>query len=1047
MRCKGFLFSIALAGTIASVAPLRAASFGTVVPIGGPASDIVLDESRGVLYIANFGANTIQVMSLADNTIHTSMNVPPQPGSMALSPDSQFLVIVHYGNFTGGVSTSNLVTVIHLADNTRQTFSTGDPPLGVAFVNNGGSGQAFIVTTTGFQMFDPVSGQMFVLGTFANLAQALPVNQNIFPGQILETAMTASADGQVVWGIGGGGTGNQVIYTYFAKTNSLQVTVDVSSPALLPRVSTAADGSYAMVGWSLLQGNYIKGRYPNVISSPNITGHAIDSKNGIIYGQFPDASQPTGVPGASTSGLAPAMLIMASDNMTVLDRLTIPENMVGRAVLSADNSMLYAVSDSGVMVLPVGALNKYPRVQAQQEDVLVQSNFCNRNSVTQTLTIADPGGNHTDFSLSTNQSGVTFIPSSGTTPATVQIRVNPALFATNGTTVVPLTVSSGSAINQPRPVRLLISNPDTDQRGTLVDIPGTLTDILPDTARNRYYVLRADKNQILVFDAGSNQLLATLRTATTPSMMSLSMDQSMLLVGHNDSQLVMVYDLNALQTLPPVVLPGGHYARSIAPSNSATLVLSRDESTGKGVIDSISIVGQVGTMLPSLGVYTNSVSPTGVLVGSPNGANIMMASPDGNVMLYSAAANSFTTSRQDFKALSGAFAASSFNNYIVGSNVFNSSLVPIGTLNVSGGTASGFSFVDQGGYLVTAAASSGPGVISNMPTLQTSAVRPVRMSEAPLLPSAPTSSASTGAASTGAAGAAGAVTGTSGTGSSGQNGSGSNSVYSLTSFTRTVAPMPSAGTVVVLSTSGATVLAANYDAAVAPPQIGSVVNAADGTKPVAPGGLITVYGQQMSPVNIATSQIPLPTALGDSCLSINGAPVPLLFVSGGQINAQLPFNVAGSATLTIHTPGGISNNYLFSVQSAAPSVFQSGTAGPLTGLATIVRADNNQLVTPTNPIHPKDTVVIYLTGMGSTLPAVDAGMPAPSSPLASAAITPQVTLGGQTLPVSFAGLVPDEVGVYQINATIPGGVPQGLSIPLTINQGGASTTLNVRVVN
>ncbi len=51
------------------------------------------------------------------------------------------------------------------------------------------------------------------------------------------------------------------------------------------------------------------------------------------------------------------------------------------------------------------------------------------------------------------------------------------------------------------------------------------------------------------------------------------------------------------------------------------------------------------------------------------------------------------------------------------------------------------------------------------------------------------------------------------------------------------------------------------------------------------------------------------------------------------------------------------------------------------------------------------------------------------------------------LNVSYAGLVPDEVGVYQINATVPTGAPQGLSIPLMINQGGATTTVNVRVVN
>src|SRR4249920_552489 len=70
--------------------------FGRVVPIGGNASDIALDESRGVLYIANFTANRIEVMSTADFSIRTSMNVAPQPGSLSLSPDSKFLLVADY---------------------------------------------------------------------------------------------------------------------------------------------------------------------------------------------------------------------------------------------------------------------------------------------------------------------------------------------------------------------------------------------------------------------------------------------------------------------------------------------------------------------------------------------------------------------------------------------------------------------------------------------------------------------------------------------------------------------------------------------------------------------------------------------------------------------------------------------------------------------------------------------------------------------------------------------------------------------------------------
>jgi uncharacterized protein (TIGR03437 family) len=57
-----------------------------------------------------------------------------------------------------------------------------------------------------------------------------------------------------------------------------------------------------------------------------------------------------------------------------------------------------------------------------------------------------------------------------------------------------------------------------------------------------------------------------------------------------------------------------------------------------------------------------------------------------------------------------------------------------------------------------------------------------------------------------------------------------------------------------------------------------------------------------------------------------------------------------------------------------------------------------------------------------------------------------VTLGGVALEIQYAGLVPGAVGLYQINAVIPGKVSPGLEIPLVINQGGNSTALSVRVV-
>ena len=155
MRWNNCLILTAFAALLSS-SPCVAASFGTVVPIGGHASDIALDESRGVLYIANFTANRIEVMSTADYSIRTSMNVAPQPGALSLSPDSKFLLVAHYGSLAPADPSKNAITLINLNDNTRQTFSTGDTPLGLAFLADG---RAFMVTTTAILLFDPISGR------------------------------------------------------------------------------------------------------------------------------------------------------------------------------------------------------------------------------------------------------------------------------------------------------------------------------------------------------------------------------------------------------------------------------------------------------------------------------------------------------------------------------------------------------------------------------------------------------------------------------------------------------------------------------------------------------------------------------------------------------------------------------------------------------------------------------------------------------------------------------------------------------------------------
>src|SRR5205823_185933 len=123
------------------------------VVIGGEASDLALDEGRGVLYIANFTANRIDVMSLATNRVTTSINVPSQPGSISMSPNGHWLVVAHYGNNAAPASPTNALTLIDLtANNAKQTFALSAVPLGVAF---GADNRALVVTTLEYILFDP----------------------------------------------------------------------------------------------------------------------------------------------------------------------------------------------------------------------------------------------------------------------------------------------------------------------------------------------------------------------------------------------------------------------------------------------------------------------------------------------------------------------------------------------------------------------------------------------------------------------------------------------------------------------------------------------------------------------------------------------------------------------------------------------------------------------------------------------------------------------------------------------------------------------------
>ncbi len=984
----------------------HAATFGRVVAVGGQASDLALDEARRVLYVANFTANRVDVVSLSTSSVQTSINVAPFPSSLALSPDGRYLVICHYGNFQAPASSQNSLSILDLVSNTRQTFSMGQPPLGVAF---GIDNKALIVTTTDFILLDPATGITLTLDTIQGVTtKTLPTPVGNAPTNIVASSMATSGDGLKIYGVAAGGAsdGQTVQFSFDVSTRRLRALAWVSSPPLGPRVvSVNREGTSYLAGWALhdQQGNLVA-QFPDPSGILNVGSHVMDSSRGLIFAQMTKAGATSG--GSATASEPPFLQVLDIDNLAVIERLQLSENLSGRSLMSSDGNTLYSISESGVTIFPIGSLESLPRVAFSGEDVVFQSSFCERQATTRQVVVSGIGGSRVPFTVSTTMAGVTVSPSSGITPATITLRLDPATFQNlKGTNVGTLTVRAAEAINVPFPMRILVNNKEPDQRGLSLNVPGKLVDILPDPFRDRYFVLRQDRNQVLVFDGQSHSQIATLKTSNTPTQLAVTFDRRQLLVGHDNAQIISVFDLETLQAEAPIRMPGGHYPRSIAASGRAILVASRVAGPNH-TIDRVDMTTRSAVELPSLGIFENKINLNTVLVASANGASILVAQADGNLLLYNANVDTFTVGRKDTGGVAGAYAASSFDQYVIGNRLFNSSLVSVRSFDASSATSSGFSFVDATGIRTTAASLGSPGIIQRLNLVGVgSEMRSTRMVEAPLL------------------GETGSV------------------------FTRTLAPLYSRNAIANLSVSGVTILPWTYDSAVTVPRIDRLVNAADQTAIAAPGSLVTIFGSNLSPVSQASSVIPLPTALGESCLTVNGLPIPMILVSPNQINAQLPYQIEGNVTMILRTPGGVSDNFNLTVQPTAPSIFRSSVAGFDAGVPTIVRSRNQELVTLSNPIHREDTITIYLTGLGNTVPVIEAGVAAGSAPTPVAVVPPSVLIGGQALSIQFAGLAPGQVGVFQINALVPRSVPLGMDIPLTVTQGGQSTQVSVRVID
>jgi len=225
------------------------------------------------------------------------------------------------------------------------------------------------------------------------------------------------------------------------------------------------------------------------------------------------------------------------------------------------------------------------------------------------------------------------------------------------------------------------------------------------------------------------------------------------------------------------------------------------------------------------------------------------------------------------------------------------------------------------------------------------------------------------------------------------------------------------------------------------------VNAAsfDRYKPLAPGMIFSLFGSNLAEGRNLASQIPLPRTLGNIRATLGGYEAPLFYADGGQVNAQVPFELTpGVATLVVTGKDAAGAPGTVTIVNAQPGVFTVSQSG--TGQGVVLDGLNN-LVDSNHAVKAGEVVVIYATGLGATSPTVATGQAAPAVPPLALVTTPvKVTIGGVEAAVEFAGLAPGFVGLYQVNARVPAGVMAGNAVPLVLTQNGvASNTVTLAI--
>ncbi len=1033
--------------------PLLGANFGRIVPVFGGASDLVLDEGRGQIYLPFSGQNLVQIYSLQQQSFLNAITTDQTPLSAAISRDGRFLFVTCYS--------SSLLDVIDLGSLTivkRVTLPA--QPEGVAVANDGRvlistAGNGTTTKTNVLLLYDPSPGAPVLLTSIA-VAPPAPTPPSLPPPSgrpFLSTTspLRATRDGSLIIGVNVPSTGSPTVFVYESASGTvLRSRAVVGSSNVL---SVSDDGTRFLAGPNLFstsslavmaQLNLSTAPYPvppgtNINLQSNQGGSVFSPDGSTVYAAF-DIAPVQNPPVQNPPAPANASQLMMNDPSNLLIRmgLQLPENLAGKMVISNDGSNAYALSDSGFIVLPVGAISQSPLAVPSSDILWLSGDPCTVASQgTGTITITNPGlGRITATAQLLQFTGTTGTPIPGqvtpgqASPATapsvrssqaaggpqLTFKYNAALGSGFGTILPPhdFLIQSPEAINIPDRVRVFQNYHASESTGTVVPIASGssatagLLDMAYDATRQRIYIANAARNRVEVYDITQQQLLAPIPVGPLPSSLALTPDGYTLYVANAGGESISIVDPDAMQVTDSVNFPAIPFNANlalktpsiIAAGYSGLQILMNDGSLWEVIGNTAlprpanSVIGQTTTGLPI------SLPANSTMAATPDGTYILYATATGAAYLLDAVADNFVLGRQIFTATTqtgyiGPVTAGLGGQYFVMDGILlNQSLVPQGGAAAPTGLASAVAATGNGSYAVF----SPPAVAATATSLPSAA------------PSVRLINAFTGRVTSQVTALEGPLTTVAGTARVAING-------------RTMAVDSTGSTAYVITASGLSIVSFTAVSAGARPQINSngAVNLASLQAQVAPNTWLSIFGQNLAGSDVAGSS-PLPTLLGGSCVTLNNVALPLYYATATLINAQIPPDIApGTYQLVVHS---VANHVASPAQSLTVSKYAPAVFFDSNGQVMLFHADGSY-VNQDNPANRDEPLYMYAVGLGPTTGgAVVTGMPSPSSPPAVASGV-QVFFGRTDFKqaaviVDSVQLVPGVIGVYQLNLRVPG---------------------------